>query len=510
MSLKESFNKRESIFDSVSSEGILDKFLGKDKPKRDKSKFKKLKFSDSIRLMQENGHPNNDRFSNKDIDLITATAGINAAPIELGQFWRMYGDTSLKTDNGKLSFFDATFIRLAIEDNERNNTDFDESVFDKSYIPFAMLGKLVFYIDTKGLRGSKGNIFTPLLTDKLAWYGTEELYPSFALFLSEMVQMSYDDPSVSHADHSASYEGLVDESKKEEEKHASAESLVDKLKKGYSFEQAAKDYPSLEAFILDLQNCPDCLQAAQASGQPNQNKAEDANSQGFSHSGAVASAQGFTYDQGKGEKDVVQLTGPLSEVFTRALNIAFVKKPVYDKDSEGPEDITQQEAEQISDSSMIDNSRVSSESVSSRTSVASTEGFQQSEADEVQAALMILKSSEHSPVVETKYEFISDELEEKQDDISPAIVVRCMDSRTALRPAVISDIQDAAEDQDTVVMITDVTEGVGKAAGLKQVLVNLDEDDAKEFNDSVNAVYTKEGIAVVYGLESLIKHLSSK
>lgn len=477
MSLKESFNKKESIFDRVNREGLLDESLGSDVSKRDKSKFKELKFSDSIRIMQENAHPNSDKFSNEDIDLITANAGINVAPIELGQFWRIYGATSLDTDVGKLVFFDTDFIKLAIADNEKNNSSYTESVFDKSYIPFAMLGKRVFYIDTKGLKSAKGSIFIPLLTDKQEWYGTEQVYPSFTSFLSEMVQMSYDDPSVSSQEPKEDNQADTKESN---------ESLVDKLKRGYSFEQAAKDYASLEAFILDLQSCPECLTAAEASSQPNQNKAEDANS------------AGFTYDQGKGEKDVVQLTGPLSEVFTRALNIAFVKKPVYDKDSEGPEDITQQEAEQISDTSMVDNSR------------ATVEGFQQSEADEVQAALMILKSSEHSPIVETKYEFINDELEEKQGDASPAIVVRCMDSKTALRPNVISDIQDSAQNQATVVMVTDVTEGMGKGTGLKQRLMNLDTHDPNELKTSMEAVYTKEGIAVVYGLESLIKYLSSR
>lgn len=36
----------------------------------------------------------------------------------------------------------------------------------------------------------------------------------------------------------------------------------------------------------------------------------------------------FTYDEGKGVKDKIVMTGPLSQVFTQALNILFEKKPL--------------------------------------------------------------------------------------------------------------------------------------------------------------------------------------
>ena len=49
---------------------------------------------------------------------------------------------------------------------------------------------------------------------------------------------------------------------------------------------------------------------------------------------------GFTYDDGKGKKDVVQLTGPLSEAYTRALNLYYAKKPILDADSV-PDDISE-------------------------------------------------------------------------------------------------------------------------------------------------------------------------
>ena len=46
---------------------------------------------------------------------------------------------------------------------------------------------------------------------------------------------------------------------------------------------------------------------------------------------------GFTYDDSKGIKDSVILTGPLSEVYTKALNIPLRKTPLIKPEEDTPD-----------------------------------------------------------------------------------------------------------------------------------------------------------------------------
>ena len=46
---------------------------------------------------------------------------------------------------------------------------------------------------------------------------------------------------------------------------------------------------------------------------------------------------GFTYDDSKGIKDSVILTGPLSEVYTKALNITLRKTPLVKPEEDTPD-----------------------------------------------------------------------------------------------------------------------------------------------------------------------------
>lgn len=80
-----------------------------------------------------------------------------------------------------------------------------------------------------------------------------------------------------------------------------------------------------------METCDSCAQAGQNSGVQPVDKSTTATNPGpkADDTGVNRNKQdGFTYDEGKGVKDTVLLTGPLSEVYTQALNVYFAKKPL--------------------------------------------------------------------------------------------------------------------------------------------------------------------------------------
>lgn len=272
---------------------------------------------------------------------------------------------------------------------------------------------------------------------------------------------------------------------------ASQESLSDKLKKGYSWDQAMKDYPSLEAFMIALEDCPECIQSAK------QSLSIDKKSLPIGKDGQEANKNTtFTYDDGEGEKELVKLTGPLSEIMTQSLNIAFAKKPVFDKEVDIPDGLSQQDTQELLDSAKI------------TPEMRSAESFQQEE-QEIKAAIAASKLLMDD--VGSRYDFISDN---NDTESNPQVVVSLVKEEDLLKPQVVDEIHTRAETQPqahNLVMVTDRAEYMGVGMGIKRKLVSSIKDEENTSTKlSIENLYTKEGITVLYGLESLLSYLHSR
>lgn len=263
----------------------------------------------------------------------------------------------------------------------------------------------------------------------------------------------------------------------------SQESLSDKLKSGYSWDQAMKDYSSLEAFMLALEDCPECMQIAK-------------NSLPVGKDNETSNNTTFTYDEGNGEKELVKLTGPLSEIMTQSLNIAFAKKPVFDKEVNIPDGLSQQDTQELLDSAKI------------TPEMRSAESFQQEE-QEIKAAIAASKLLMND--VGSRYDFISDN---NDTESNPQLVVSLVKEKDLLKPQVVDEIHTRAEIQPqahNLVMVTDKAEYMGVGMGIKHKLVSsIKDEESASTKLSIENLYTKEGITVLYGLEALLSYLHTR
>ena len=270
----------------------------------------------------------------------------------------------------------------------------------------------------------------------------------------------------------------------------SQESLSDKLKSGYSWDQAMKDYPSLEAFMIALEDCPECIQAAK------QSLSIDKKSLPIGENNETSNNTTFTYDEGNGKKELVKLTGPLSEIMTQSLNIAFAKKPVFDKEVDIPDGLSQQDTQELLDSAKI------------TPEMRSAESFQQEE-QEIKAAIAASKLLMDD--VGSRYDFISDN---NDTESNPQVVVSLVKEEDLLKPQVVDEIHTRADSEPqahNLVMVTDKAEYMGVGMGIKRKLVSSIKDEENISTKlSIENLYTKEGITVLYGLESFLHYLHSR
>ncbi len=190
-----------------------------------------------------------------------------------------------------------------------------------------------------------------------------------------------------------------------------------------------------------------------------------------------------TYDEGDGKKDLVVMTGPLSHIYTQALNLYFAKKDVNEPD------VVKDNKEQ---SASIANESIQIDSV-------------------IQTGLMKhLEAQQTNPLI---YYEIKPEREDIDRD--PSVVVFSTSIAEANKPEVV-DLADSFKsifdesEKEFLMFVGPSTDGE-----LKQQFVELTDQAestdpynlSETFKSSLESLYSSRGIKVVVGFENLVNVL---
>lgn len=211
-------------------------------------------------------------------------------------------------------------------------------------------------------------------------------------------------------------------------------------------------------------------------------------------------ADEFTYDEGKGEKELIQITGPLSEVFTKALNVYYAKEPVL-TEKNIPEDISQSDTALLAESSKID--QHSSESM------INTE-------TNLNAILDYIVSQDPGSTIGDNYDFTTDSAMKDMDD--PNMIVKSMEIEEALEPETVSKLEDAADagKSEMVLVISNKPYYSSATANdVKLEYVNIAQQYASPYITSEDEValeklYTHPKIKTVLGVPELFSYLKER
>ena len=218
--------------------------------------------------------------------------------------------------------------------------------------------------------------------------------------------------------------------------------------------------------------------------------------QGQSNNGRLK--DGFTYDDGKGVKDSVILTGPLSEVYTKALNITLRKTPLIKPEEDTP-DLT---------------TKVSVKNNTDENPIIGTEALK--EEDDTLVVLNLLKdklSESDADEVDKNYEFTT--LASDPSNVVANIAV--MTASDAIRPEIVDKIQSYKEtnaNHDTILVVSVPTNSGSEGTKINQKLINLNPranvlgDEAPQLEKAFESLYERNGIKVFYGAEGLIEAIS--
>ena len=207
---------------------------------------------------------------------------------------------------------------------------------------------------------------------------------------------------------------------------------------------------------------------------------------------------GFTYDDSKGVKDSVILTGPLSEVYTKALNITLRKTPLIKPEEDTPD--------------LNTNVRVKDDN--GVNPIVGTEALK--EEDDTLMVLNLLKdklTKEEATEVDENYEFTT--LASDPSNVVANIAV--MTASDAIRPEIVDKIQTykaTNSNHDTILVVSVPTNSGSEGTKVYQKLINLNPsanvlgNDAPQLEKAFESLYERNGIKVFYGAEGLIEAIS--
>lgn len=214
----------------------------------------------------------------------------------------------------------------------------------------------------------------------------------------------------------------------------------------------------------------------------------------------------FTYDetQEPGRKQVVQLSGPLSEIYTRALNIYYKKKPVFDTD-DSLDDIDEIERKQIDEVSSLSDDELG------------VEGYQQI----APVHNYILRQVEENKLEDDRVgdiTFVHSNIVQADPQEQVSMVVWMYPAIKAQAPEVIDLVKTSAEDKNKHVLMVITDEHKFNTAGMGIIHTWKDLVDNAQYVPGITkseqmasfeAVYASEGIKVFPGFESFIDYLNS-
>lgn len=195
-----------------------------------------------------------------------------------------------------------------------------------------------------------------------------------------------------------------------------------------------------------------------------------------------------TYDEGGGKKDLVVMTGPLSNIYTKALNLYFAKKDVNDIPTED----------------VAESSSVATESAMIDTVITSA----------------LAKHIDNSESILVNNKIVAD----SQDiESTPSTIIFSTDANSAQNPEVISaaEIESAKyedSDKEWFVFVGPSKDGdINSELITQAVEVDADESNdtnafnaADQFKRATESFYASRGMTVVFGFEKLIERLKMR
>lgn len=196
-----------------------------------------------------------------------------------------------------------------------------------------------------------------------------------------------------------------------------------------------------------------------------------------------------TYNEGDGVQDQVVMTGPLSTVYTKALNIYFAKTEIDGSDTDAPAEIVP-----------IESNAVATESAAIDTMIAKnlTDVLDKKEASEFVNSVNVVPDS---------------------DDIfvNPNTIVMGTDATSVLKPETVEEVQvlkDRCEagNKDFILFVGPDAEGNDLMHDVGYQLAESDEESnafnaGDQFKRATEAIYDRIGVEVVYGFSDLSKRL---
>lgn len=212
-----------------------------------------------------------------------------------------------------------------------------------------------------------------------------------------------------------------------------------------------------------------------------------------------------TYSDGEGVHDTVMIKGPLSEVFTKALNVSLKKQPLQpQQESPTPETVTEQAAEEKSDLLK----QHSAEKIGF--------GTESSQIDESNLQYLVREFDEHSAEIKfvaNKFDFCTpDELPKNVN--CQATLISMTDF---MSPTKVCEILDQAPNSKVQRVLVVVSDSLGRASGhtTQQRLVDVhytgDEysnlKHNPQFNTAVEDHFKPIDMKVVIGIEGFFAFL---
>lgn len=195
-----------------------------------------------------------------------------------------------------------------------------------------------------------------------------------------------------------------------------------------------------------------------------------------------------TYDEGGGKKDLVVMTGPLSAIYTKALNLYFAKKDVNDIPTE-----------EVAESSSVATESAMIETV-------------------IKTALTNHIEAQDNPLSEI--ELVSDRMDIEE---TPKTIIFTTDAANAQNPEVINaaEIESARYEEsgkDWFIFVGP-TNPADATSEITQQMVEADPTDgnetnafntAEQFKRATESLYTSRGMTVVMGFENLVERLKTR
>lgn len=437
----------ELLKNALASNASQESFFGK---KKERAPKKKLSFDKTMKVLADAKLPTVNKYTEKDITDIEELMSEGKLPKQLKEFLLTYGAVTFNADSGKVQVAPVNWVKAVIEEQEKIRSGLEKGMFP------LVKGKDI-WVTCAG--SSSGSVDQVKRKYGVAFDSSTTIFPSFGAWLADVVQETYD----------------------------------------LSTEDIKEDLESLSE-----ENCVDCG-----------DKATTVSGNFITNQPAVVKEDkdsgDFTYDEGKGKKDIVQLTGPLSEVYTRALNIYYAKKPAFDTDSI-PDGLSQSETEDLMNSAMIaqDPDKLAEGKMATESA--------QLEDTNMRAIIAAVQDYQLVDEAQSKFAFVNDSLITDIKDAQTDIVAQFTPFENALKPEVVDAVHSSAEDkgENVVMVITDNDHFFTHGLSANKKFINLNENSnhnpvfgPKDFDAAIESLYTSKGIKVVNGFEGLVTHLNT-